>query len=62
MGQAERASVESRVAVGHLQDTVSISNEGWGRNNKRFILFISCNISRQVGEGRLREGRQRFRV
>ena len=42
-GQEEKASVERRVAAGHLQDTVGIRNERVGKNNKRFILFISFN-------------------
>ena len=33
MGRGEKASAESRVSAGRLQDTISISSEGWGRNN-----------------------------
>jgi hypothetical protein len=40
-GQGEKASVEHRIAAGRLQRTVSLSNERWEKNNKRFILFIS---------------------
>ena len=42
-GQGERASVERPVAAGHLQNTVSLSNERLEKYNKRFILFISFN-------------------
>jgi hypothetical protein len=34
-GQGERASVEHRVAAGHLQDAVGLSSKMWG-NNERF--------------------------
>jgi hypothetical protein len=40
--QGETASVERPFAAGYLQNTVGLCNErGEGRNNKRFILFIS---------------------
>ena len=42
--QAGRASVGRPIATGHLQDTVGLGNEWWGKNNKRFPLFISFNF------------------
>ncbi len=41
MDQGETASVERPFATGHLQNTVGLGNERRGRENKRFILFIS---------------------
>ena len=43
MGQGERASVERPIAAGHLQDVVGLETKS-GKNNKRFVLFISFNI------------------
>jgi len=37
--QGERASVEHRIAAGHLQDTVSLSNERWGETNVSSYSF-----------------------
>jgi hypothetical protein len=46
-GREEIASVEHRIAAGHLQDTVGLSIEilkgKINRDNERFILFISFN-------------------
>jgi hypothetical protein len=40
MGQGERASVERLFAAGHLQSTLSISNESWeGTTNGSSCLF-----------------------
>ena len=43
----ETASVEHPLAAGHLQNTVGLCDER-GRNNKRFILFISF-LSNRTG-------------
>ena len=43
MGQAETASLRRLFVAGHLQATVGLGNEIWGKTNKRFILFISIN-------------------
>ena len=41
-GQGEKASVGHPFAGGHLQNTVGLGKGGErGRNNKRFILFVS---------------------
>jgi hypothetical protein len=37
-GQEQRASVERPVAVGHLQDTVGLGNDGWGKKRQTFHL------------------------
>jgi hypothetical protein len=39
----EIASVELRIAAGRLQHIVGLDDEKWGKNDKRFILFISFN-------------------
>ena len=43
-GQGGRASVERPIGAGHLQDTLSVGNEKWEKNNERLILFVSLSI------------------
>ncbi len=42
-GQEVRANVEHPFVAGHLQGSVGLGNGRHGKNNKRFILFISFN-------------------
>jgi hypothetical protein len=43
-GQEVRANVERPFVAGHLQRSVGLGNGRYGKNNKRFVLFISFNI------------------
>ncbi len=40
-GQGGKARFEHPFAAGRLQDTIITGDVRWGKNNKRFILFIS---------------------
>ena len=64
-GQGERASIErcrTRIAVGHLQDTVGLTNERLGKGNELFILFISRNTWWRVTTNASQHGQYLFRA
>ena len=48
-GQGGRASVEHPIAAGHLQDTLSLSNERWGKTTN----VSSYSFRLTLGEERL---------